>query len=67
MDVLQQVKAGARVMVNLPSREGHGKTYNLTDGANVSAYQFSQMEPFLKPCDAGLIADCDPQSYEWAG
>jgi len=67
MDVLKQVKAGARVMVNLQNREGCGKTYNLTDGTNVSSSQFDTMEPFLKPCDAGLIDDCEPQSYEWAG
>jgi hypothetical protein len=67
MDVLSRVKNGERIMVNLPSRQGDKKTYNLTDGTSVSAKQFSRISEFLTASDAGLIPDAEPQSYAWAG
>lgn len=67
MDVLKAIKAGARVMVTLPTRDGTEKKYSLTDGTEVSGKQFRSISSFLMPADAGLIPDAEPQSYRWGG
>jgi hypothetical protein len=67
MKVLERIKAGEKVMVTLPSRAGCEKKYSLTDGTEVPGKQFAKISPFLIPADAGLIAEADPQSYQWAG
>lgn len=65
MDVLTRIKNGDRVMVSLTKREGSGVKYHLTDGSEVSGDQFRSIRHFLRPCDAGLLEDSEPQSYVW--
>jgi hypothetical protein len=66
MDVLKEVKSGARIMVTMPSRENGRKKYSLTTGEEVSDSQFLQVKDFLVPDDAGLFGG-EPQSYKWSG
>lgn len=67
LSVLQRVKAGSTVLVTLPCRDGHDKTYSLSDGTAVSRSQFTKIKPFLAPMDAGLLPDSEPQTYKWSG
>lgn len=67
LSVLERIKAGEVVMVTLPSQAGHGKTYSLSDGTEVSRAQFEKIRPFIAPRDKGLIVGSEPQSYAWGG
>lgn len=66
MDILREIKRGARIMVTMPSRANGKKKYSLTTGEEVSDEQFASVKEFLTADDAGLI-DAEPQSYKWAG
>lgn len=63
--VEEYLKGGGRLMVNLPKREDHGRTYNLDHGAPVSARQFEKLSEHLAPYDPPLIPGEEPQSYIW--
>lgn len=65
MNVLSRIKNGERVIVTLTKRDGEGRKYNLSDGTDVSAKQFAQIQEFLMPLDVGLLPDAEPQSYQW--
>lgn len=66
-EILERLKGGDRIMVDLSARPHESVSYSLLDGTRVRSDQFACLRDQIEPDSPALFECSQPQSYRYAG